>query len=321
MRKFTVVGMCFAGFLLVACGEKIVQKEQPKPLQTALVHPLFFQEEIAAQLNFPFWFNDTLVRENKIRTITWTVFRSTEIEEENSLRKQLSPKMKTIYTFDENGRLITLQRNDYSEGLTISSKKYAVIPMPGSLYSQVKQLQVASLGDEEVMETFTFMKPVRSNQRIQQYDDLYSDVRYHFFPEKKYHGPLSVDSIGHPGSTDWVILGTPVKPRKRYQVQNTVTESNVTRYSYRSSNYPKRITWSDYPFTQKRTFSYSKTGVFTGFIDSTYIDQAFVTRNVSWFAFDSKLRPTQITHRKGHAASGANYETVEKISYTLFPEP
>jgi hypothetical protein len=321
MWKCTVVGMGFMSLLLLGCSEKAVKKEQPKPLQIPLIHPLFFQEEIASQLNFPFWFNDSILREQQIHTITWTIFRSTEVEEETASHKQLSPKTKTTYTFDGNGRLIGLQRNDYSEGLTISSKKYVIIPSSDRLFSHVKQQQLTRLGDEDVMETYTFMKPVRNNERIQQYDDVYSDVRYHFFPDKKYHGALSIDSIGHPGSTDWVVLGTPFKPRKRYQVYNTVKESNVTRYRYRRGNYPERISWSDYPFIQKRSFSYSGKGVFTGYIDSTYIDQSFVTRNVSWLKYDRKMRPVQVTHRKGHAASGANYETIEKITYTTFTKP
>lgn len=298
-----------------------MQKQALRPVKTPLIHPLFFQEEIAAQLNFPFWFNDSIIRTQHIRTITWTVYGTTQMDDENEKQDDDYPKTKTIFTFNENGQLIHLQRNDYSEGLTISSGKYTIIPTTQPVYSQVKRVQPLDLGNDESVEAFSFLRPVRTNPRILQYDDDYADVRYHFFPVKKFWGALSIDSIGHPGNSDWVILGTPLKPEKRYQVTNTVTERNVTHYEYLHDNYPKMITWSDYPFTQKRTFTYSKSGIFTGYIDSTFIDQEFVTRTTSRFGFDSQKRPARIVHEKGHASAEHNYETIEKISYSTSPTP
>jgi hypothetical protein len=324
MGKWGVIGLCVIGIVLSACGERAAKKERRLKVRTSLIHPLFFQEEIASQLSFPFWFNDSLIRAQRIQTITWTIYRSTEVDEDSqpgSRRTQSDLKAKTIYTFDRSGRLTGLQRNDYSEGLTISSKSYAIVPTSSPVFSHVRQLQLSSLGTEEMTETYSFLKQVRSNERIQQYDDSYADARYHFFPDKKYWGALSVDSIGHPGGTDWIVHGTPERPVKRYQVHNTVTERNVTHYRYLNDNYPKMISWSDYPFTQKRWFTYSKNGGFVGYIDSTYIDQSFVTRNVTWLLYDKHNRPSAITHRKGHAASEANYQTIEKIRYTEFPSP
>jgi hypothetical protein len=313
--------MGLIGLLLLSCGGKTTQKVVLNPVKTPLIHPLFFQDEIAAQLNFPFWFNDSIMREQHIQTITWTVYGTTQMDDENEKQGDDYPKTKTIYTFNENGRLVGLQRSDYSEGLTISSGKYAIIPTAQPVYSQVKRVQPLHLGTDESVESYSFLRPVNANPRILQYDDDYADVRYHFFPLKKCWGALSIDSIGHPGSSDWVILGTPVKPEKRYQVVNTVTERNVTHYEYLHANYPKMITWSDYPFTQKRTFTYSKSGVFTGYIDSTFIDQEFVTRTTSRFGFDGLKRPARIVHEKGHASADHNYETIEKISYSTFPTP
>lgn len=321
MGKLTGIGIGLFALLLHSCGEKAAHKERLQPVLTPLIHPLFFQEEIAAQLNFPFWFNDSIIRAQHIQTVTWTVYGTTEMDDENERQDDDYPKTKTVYTFNENGRLIGLQRSDFAEGLTISTGKYAVIPTASPVYCQVKRLQPMNLGDDESVESFSFLRQVNDSKRILQYDDDYADVRYHFFPDKTYWGALSIDSIGHPGSTDWIIWGTPVKPEKRYQVTNTVTERNVTHYEYLHDNYPKMITWSDYPFTQKRTFLYSKSGVFNGFIDSTYIDQAFVTRTTSFFHFDSGKRPVRITHDKGHASGEHNYETIEKISYSTFPTP
>jgi hypothetical protein len=313
--------------LLVSCGEKPAEKPRAQTVKTPLIHPLFFQEEIAAQLNFPFWFSDSLVREYGIETLTWTVYGSTELDEDETGRgtqQEGAQRTMTVYTFDRSGMLIGLERKHFSEGLTISTSRYAIIPTKAAGYCPIKRVLPIDLRSESMdpgtsaTEPFSFLRQVTNRTRILQYDDDFTDVRYHFFPEKKYRGPLSIDSIGHPGSADWIVWGTPVRPEKRYQVRNTVTERNVTHYHYLQDNYPSTITWSDYPFTQKRYFSYSKSGIFTGFIDSTFIDNAFVTRNVTWFDLDKHNSPMQITHRKGHADAGTNYQTVEKISYTYF---
>lgn len=316
MGKKIGIGLCCALLFLGSCGKGLLKKKRVIHVRPTLVHPLFFQEEIAAQLNFPFWFNDSIIRTQKIHTIEWTIFRSTGPDEDN--KSEETPRLTTIYTFDQNGRLTGVQRDHFSEGLTIASKKYAVLQSV-ELYHHVKHLQPLQLENEEPVGAFAFVSPLKRKLRVMQYDNDYKDTRYHYFPIRKHWGALSIDSIGHPGGNDWVIWGTPDRPEKRYQVSNTVTERNVTHYEYLNENYPKMITWTDYPFTQRRYFTYSATGEFNGFIDSTYIDQQFVTRNVSRFRFDGKRRPVKITHRKGHAESGTNYRTIETIRYTTYP--
>jgi len=318
MRKKGVWVICILVVLLQACAEKKRSEKVVIEVQQTMIHPLFFQDEIATKLNFPFWFNDSMIRAQRLQTITWTVFRSTQLDDDTEVPAQ-NEKTKIQYTFDSNGQLIAIERNDYSEGLTISTKKYSIDHATSQLYSHAKRLHLTMNQGEEHIEPYAFLHPIGKSKRVLQYDDEYTDVRYHFFPDKHFWGPLSIDSIGHPGSNDWVVLGTPEKPEKRYQVQNTVTERNVSHYTYLNDNYPNMISWSDYPFTQRRYFVYSKTGIFTGFIDSTFIDQSFVTSNRSVFQLDGFNRPKQITHQKGHGTSEKKYQTIEKITYTSFP--
>jgi len=318
MRKKGVWGICLLVVLLQACTVEKKPKKAVITVRKTIIHPLFFQEEIAAQLNFPFWFNDSIIRAQNVQTIIWTVFRSTQLDVDTKDVEQ-NEKTKIRYTFDLNGRLIAIERNDYSEGLIISTKNYAIVATASPLYDHAKRLHPAMNQEGQHVEPYAFLHPVGTNKRVLQYDDEYTDTRYHFFPDKKFWGPLSIDSIAHPGSNDWIICGTPEKPEKRYQVRNTVTERNVSHYTYLNHNYPAMISWSDYPFTQRRYFIYSKTGIFTGFIDSTFIDQSFVTSNRSVFQLDGLNRPKQITHQKGHGTAEKNYQTIETITYTSFP--
>jgi len=317
MKKISAVGIGCLMLMLLACGTEVKPKRIVK-VRPMLVHPLLFQEEIAAQLNFPFWFNDSILRAENVRQLTWTVYSSFESDPEQSSNTETFPKTTVIYSFSPEGRLIALERTDYSEGIVIAQKKYAIVPKAASLYSEVSMLSPIDPDNDEQLESYVLMRPKSNRKNVSQYDDLHTETRFHFFPEKKFWGALSIDSIGHPGTQDWIIWGTPEKPLKRYQVRNTVTESNVTYYTYFNENYPETSTWSDYPFTQKRTFSYSENGIFTGFIDSTFSDDSFITRNVTTFTLDQSNRPVEITHQKGHAAGEASYRTIEKITYTPF---
>jgi hypothetical protein len=317
MSKIVLIVGCFLLFLY-ACGGKNSVKKVTTKAQPSIIHPLFFQEEIAAHLNFPFWFNDSIIRKQGIQSFTWRIYRSTQLDEENNGQPVSDLKTKIIYTFNEAGKLIAVERNEYAEGLKISVRKYALIPTVFPAFFHIKPLQPMVSNDDESTEAYTCLVKNKPRKRVEQYEDNYNDVRYHFFANNKYWGALSVDSIGHPNENDWVIWGTPNKPEKRYQVRNTVTERNVTHYNYHNGNYPHMIRWTDYPFTQHRHFTYSKKGVFTGFIDSTFVDQAFVTRNVSVFGFDAKQRPIRITHKKAHADGDKNYQTIETIDYILF---
>ena len=78
------------------------------------------------------------------------------------------------------------------------------------------------------------------------------------------------------------------------------------------------ITNEDYPFFKKRYFNYNR-GHFNGYIDSTFIDETFVTSVKSLIYYDSKRLPTKIIHKKEHAEGVNNYQTHELFTYTYYP--
>lgn len=309
----------FFGWLLVAltcaCTAKAPVVKPAVKAYPTIFHPLYFQDEIASQLNFPFWFNDSLIRLHNIQEITRTTFGSYEVDD--TVHSETLKKTEIVYLFSREGKLQEITRIYYAEGLEIARSNYRIGEKPVNRYYTAEDISF----NADPSTDYIRMVRVGKKKNVIQYDDAESDVRYHFFSNKRFWGALSVDSIADPEQQDWIIHGTPERPVKRYQVRNTVTENNVTHYQYLNENYPEMITWSDYPFTQKRYFRYDRGGSFSGFIDSTFIDQAFVTRNVTTFILDKWNRPTEIVHQKGHAASEASYRTIEKISYRRFPPP
>ena len=300
--------------LLASCSERKKVQEKQIPVQVALIHPLFFQEELSNNLNFPIWFNDSLIATNHIKQLTITSFKGVpqDSSNQNPDNEVAFPKVATVYTFDKAGKLIHIQITNYSEGIIISNQNFQFSLANKYHYAKVLLKENAYGVDNNHM----LYVPYKENDDYLAYagDDDVSML--HFIQSKKFQGPLSVDSIAKPLPTDWVILGSPDRPEKRYKVINKVKENQVSTYTYYEQNYPLVVTNHEFPFFRKRYYNYDN-GNFTGFTDSTFIDETFVTNITTNISFDKAL-PRKIVHTKAHKDGVGNYETFESIDYTFY---
>ncbi|MNK00408.1 hypothetical protein D3C87_181920 [compost metagenome] len=316
MKQYAIYLVIFLGFLLSDCSEKKSVRVPEIPISQDLIHPLYFQEEISTLINFPFWFNDSIVAAQKIQQLTITSFRGvisdTSAYDQNS-EDETFPKRTMIYTFNQSGRLVQLQITDFSEGIVISNQSFR-ISTPGSM-GYCEAVQKDNLYGVE-NNTFTY-NPSKFTKGYASYEASNNLDLVHYVLDKKYFGPLSVDSIAGPLPNDWIILGTPDKPIKRYKVKNKVKETFVSNYNYRTKNYPELITNEDYPFFKKRYFKYQD-GHFRGYVDSTFIDETFVTSVKSLIYYNDKRLPEKIIHQKEHLEAVTNYQTHEVLEYTFY---
>lgn len=315
MKRLTVCLLILLGFTLANCTEK---KKVPVPrteITPDLIHPLYFQEEVSSLINFPFWFNDSIVAGQKIRQLTITSYKGvlSDTSAYSDSDDETFPKRTIIYTFNQSGRMVQMQITDFSEGIVISNQSFQ-IGKPGAL-GFCGVVQKDNLYGVE-NNTFTY-DPSRITANYAAFEASNDLDLIHFILNKKYFGPLSVDSIASPLPNDWVVLGKPDRPEKRYKVRNKVKEKFVSNYSYYASNYPKVITNEDYPFFKKRYFNYKK-GHFDGYTDSTFIDETFVTSVKSFIYYNPKRLPEKVIHKKEHAEGVNHYQTQEIFSYSFY---
>lgn len=310
MNSIRVAALILCLAALFSCSGKSKKNKESVVVQPTLIHPLFFQDEINQLVNFPFWFNDSIIRAKNIQQIRFISFGSAlDLDEENDRIEEL-PKKTILYTFNAQGKLIAIQETTFSEGIIISNQSYKVTPSRIPAFSYL-------IPDEEHlgMENSTYLLvPVAFKPNVLQFDNEDFNERYHFIANKKYFGALSVDSIAHPRSSDWVVLGTYSRPEKKYKVQNKVREYQVTTYEYWNSNYPKATINDEFPFTKKRTYTYRK-GIFTGYVDSTFIDQEFVTKINTNIYYDKNQLPVHIEHIKKHSEGTQFFKKQEQFEY------
>jgi len=290
------------------------KKKQEIAVKPTLIHPFFFQDEIAQVLNFPFWFNDSIIREQKINTITWITYGSKLDTDDENDRIEHLPKRTVVYVFNRAGKPVSMQQTDFSEGIIISSSTLTLKPLGNSGYYSVSE------GDNLFGVENNAYVVVRSGNKknVKQYDNEETDERLHFIANEKFHSPLSVDSIAKPEANDWIILGTYNRPLKRYKVQNKVREKQVTTYTYWNGNFPKQTVNDDFPFTKKRSYTY-RNGTFSGYIDSTFIDNSFVTSSITSIHYKNGL-PTSVVHIKQHSESENSFRKTEAFQYTRFKD-
>lgn len=281
--------------------------------KTGLIHPLFFQEELATHLNFPFWFNDSIIATNNIMQLTMTSMKGVPNDSISPDSEIAFPKKTVVYTFNRNGQIIHIQITNFSEGIIISNQNYQLSPVNSFGYSKIL-LKDNAYGVEKNMILYL------SNKQSADYLSYTSDddeSMLHFILNPKLQKPLSVDSLAHPLPSDWIILGSPSQPLKRYHVHNKVKEAQVSNYEYYSNNFPSLVTNQEYPFFRKRYYNYSKNGTFIGFTDSTFIDETFVTTVQTSITYKNHL-PAKIIHNKAHKDGVGSFETYESIEYTFY---
>lgn len=309
-------GLFFSFFIVLitlSCETKTTEKAEKIVVKPTLIHPLYFQEDIGQNLNFPFWFNDSIIVANKIKTITHTIFGSALDEDEENDRVEQLPRKNIVYTFNENGKLIQVAQTTFSEGIIIAYHNYFIkkSKIPGYYFVLADDEHLGLESVNKIYSPFAFRK------NVLQFDEEFYDERLSFIANKDYFGALSVDSIAKPSPKDWVILGTPERPVKRYKVLNKVKEQQVTTYEYWNKNYPKVVINPEFPFTNKRYFNYEHS-IFVGYTDSVFIDKEFVTTVRTELRFRKNLLPIEISHIKSHKDSQLPFKKIEQFSYTYY---
>lgn len=274
------------------------------------INPVFYNNDFEDELNFPLWFDDSLIKAHEIYKITKRVYaRINEDSSEVNSINQAVPKEKIEYYFDPNGLVDEVVIYSYFDDREISrtSFKFDGNMLPSG-YRNVIVLATINLSkknDEDEFSTelykddisqFNQFKFLKKTKKYSSYMNLESNSQLFIVKNRKFWGPLSIDSILNPKNEDWIVLGTMRKPYKRYQVENTVNESNVTNYFYYKSGVLKRRTQKSYPFENKRSFVYNKKNQWIGYIDSTFSNGSFVTKIRSNIFYDNYFRPNEILH-------------------------
>ena len=294
--------------LIASCSEhkkkksKFVQEE----LNTFLFRTEYFISDVDQNFSFPDWFNDSLVAERNIQTITHQWYSVASGEDLSS------PLQKTrIYTFDASGQLLAVQQKRFYENQEVENITFQYEDAPDEM-GFAELTSIDSLHPNSPIEYHTYHKEEYQDAYAVYENDHNGDFLFCLL-RKRLQGIVSVDSLFAPTPDDIVQYGRPTQPYRRYQVENLVKEKNVQRFGYFKKSTELRYMISDsYPFSNKTYVTVDSKGKCTGFIDSTFSADEYLNRTVSTFSYDEHKLPSRLTHT---GMRNGNYETFE---YSFF---
>jgi hypothetical protein len=281
-------------------------------------------------VSFPIWFNDSIIKAQKIFKVTRKMFpRNNENNKEYSNINSTVPREIREFYFDRTGSLIQLNVHNYYDDREIGSILFSYSGKKDFYgYSEVKHNKFISKTanpfseeeqlDPEVRELdFRMHIKRKSYNKCLVYQDMETGDYLFYLPNRKYWRPMAVDSLVAPNPKDLVVWGKPKFVSKKYQVSNKVNEKNVKLFTY-FKKHPKVLKYwvkKDYPFDHKRDFIYSKKGICTGFIDSTFSEDLYVTRVVSEIQYNKNKLPKRIIHRKQNPSNETEFFSLEIFEY------
>ena len=265
-------------------------------------------------MSFPVWFNDSIIKARKISSIQRMVYMSsTEKDTTDAALKEV----KTYY-FTEMGQVRELEVEQYYDNVPVGSMSFTIEERDEFGYAMaLSRPGINSIPDEEILEQYRFYKKEDYMDKFLVYTDMNTGDYLFYMLNKENWGTLSVDSILHPTIHDLIIFGTPHKPTKKYQVENRVNEFNVVNYSYNNVDYLNEISFEKYPFHYKRSMLYNDRGMCSGFVDSTFSNDKYLTRRESMFHFEEEL-PVRLIHENKSGKSEAGYYQFETFEYVFF---
>lgn len=284
------------------------------------MHILFTDAE--RNVSFPIWFKDSILTKEKISKITRKIYLLDE--EDAFLNGKLDntmPRETREYWINPNGSIGKFKLTYFYDDQEIGTVSF-VYDDNKDIYGYAKVSRVAdslssleSNGDD-LNYYHNVHQKLKYSDKYLAYQNMHTGDKLFYMLQKKYWGPLSVDSIMQPNPKDIVILGDPRNPEKQYRVRNKVNEMDVIKYKYNSkTNMIESITRFEYPFEIKRSFLNNKEGWCTGYIDSTFSDNIYLTRTKSEILFNKKKLPVSVSHKKENQQKKNGRITIEIFTY------
>jgi hypothetical protein len=312
----------------VSCGtgEKNLNSgnrvESPKAFLFRMQH--FFTES-ENLMSFPLWFEDSIIASNGISHFSREIFHISLNSGGETEEKELDLREKRDYFFNKAGTLDSMVIQYFFDDLKIGIVSfYYDEKLDKNGFCKMVRRLIRIPGDGGLTSAelpFHLFNQRWSSNKFLSFKDQGSGIKYHYMLNKKYYGPLSVDSIINPGPDDVVFLGSPLRPEKKYSVVNKVHERNVHLYDYfEDSENLKSYTRSEFPFDVKRNILYGKNGFCTGYVDSTFSDRNFLTRTTNNFTLNKNKLPIRLDRLKENQESKSSLVSVEKYEYEFFKD-
>lgn len=310
-----IIFLLFIPILLAACSEEKRRLfRSGKTLSNDFLFEMqHFFSESEDNMSFPVWFDDSLIKENKVKTIQRKIYNlNGKVDDIASL------KLDKRYEFGENGEVKIIQICEYYEGRKVSDVTFRYSGVKDIHGFQKVNMKVLNESNQDLA-GYQFYEMEQTATNFLAYRNADNGNYLFFLPNEKHWGALSVDSILGPTDQDFIVYGTPKRPSKRYRVVNRVKEYDVKTIDYaKKTNHPMQIEFEKEPFNYKRNIKYNRKGDCIGFVDSTFSMDRYLMRRYSKFTLDKNQLPARVSHTSARTDKDDKNIQIETFDYTYY---
>ena len=308
------------GGVLYACGGDVKDIKTQKEIEyrNELINFSVFDSPDELNLSFPIWFNAEFVKSRNISSIKRSVFPKQPVSLQST--DSIPPSEIRTYHFDKKGALAQFEIEVYADARLVSREVYSYIrPADTNGFSEPKLVQhydiTSEYSDEKKSSRFEIYSMV-NGFNVPVYDSDLKNTRLFFVINPKEWRNTSISRKFRPKARDLIVWGTPQRPVRKYHLTNQVNESEVSDFVYhRNTNTVISVSRTKYPFNYKRSYIFTTDGACSGYTDSTFSRDQFISSVQSDFVFEDR-RPVLLKHHKKNEDSG--YTAYETFSYTFF---
>lgn len=324
MRYYLII---FLGLWLVACqaeGERkpLIKRKRP----TGVINYQVMYSDLANEISFPLWFNDSLVAKERICRIVRSIYPRIEGVKQVDTTSMV-PREQWEYFFREDGSIYRVSHRSFFDDQVISYFNFAYPKVKNTgFYRTVLKDSMVRYGtgdfipvyEDNPEDLYHVYSLVEKEDKFTAYKNSETGNFLFILSDTKFRNPLAIDRLLGPTPMDKIIVGELPFPEKVYRVENKVVEHDVQRYSY-DRGAILRIEKQDYPFHTDRSFLYNLPGYCTGYIDSVFSEENYLTRIKTRFLLNKMNVPNTVIHQKQNPNDVGGFIYVENFQYELYP--
>lgn len=291
MLKSLLYSILVLGFL--SCDKKIPISNNN--IQTSykpgIVEPYLFNEHKLFNLSFPIWFNSELITESKIEKI---VLENITINSENGGKIE-NVNYDFHYTFNSKGAIKKIVYHEYYMNKEIFNIVFSYHQNIDSLGYSLPKYSTSFEGKHN-LKKFNILEFDKQNNQLLQYVNRVasSNNTHYFILNKENQNTLFIDNL-ETDENDVFYFGTPVKYSKAFELVDLVNEKKIEEVTFEKNNRVAMSIFNHPGLTLKRTQNYSNTGQWTGYVDSTFLDQNMVEVRHNKITYDSLGLPVALS--------------------------
>lgn len=316
----------FVILFIASCSNEAENKRQVnRDRQPSVIRYHLLFSDFEKMLSFPHWFVDSLVAKQKISKISRSIYPS--VLGDSLIDTAIHvPAVKWEYFFNRKGQLTHLVYTLFYDDRPIN--KYKVSYFGNADEMGYRSCKIDSLGlflrDEGAVPVssdykgiFEVFLPKKYVGKSAIYKFQNSSHRLIFL--NGIRNPLVIMRDIKPEGKDRLVQGKLPFPQSLYSLQDGVVKLNESRFIF-SKEVPLKIVKNDFPFRNNRSFLYDLKGVCTGFVDSLYHDDEFLTRLKSRFYLNFFNAPNTIVHETESLGKQSGFTVQENFFYELYPQ-